>query len=823
MNSLFPSHERHKTNARARIYRQHDPHFAEWAKGCGVITHDPLTQVRIHDMVSLMVESGLVKAPETAYRRLAAADRIANAAMWLVVHMTYANRVYTDGRALAAADFKTSPQGHTGGALNMVIGYVAYLAANALDGVTRSWLMGQGHCVAAIDAVNLIMDNMSPAQTGRYEYSDAGATAFVRDVYAYDIGPDGLPLSPLGSHVNPHTAGGLIEGGYLGFAELLYAHMPLPGERLVAFLSDGAFEEQRGSDWAARWWRAEDCGLVAPIMVANGRRIDQRSSMAQNGGVNWFRQHLALNGFDPIDIDGRDPASYVWALFEIESRLATCAKACLEGSCQYPAPLYYGIAETEKGFGFPGAGTNAAHNLPLGGNPATDRQARELFNQGAEKLFVLPDRLKDAVGSLSTHTGQGRPKERDHPLVRPHVPDPKLPEPLWQQQGEASASWSPMQGIDQYFCDIVQANPALRPRVGNPDEMRSNQLGRTLDLLKHRVSSPEQGVAESVDGKVITALNEEAVVCAALGNKGGINLVCTYEAFGVKMLGALRQDIIFARHQKLVGQSPGWLGVPVILTSHTWENGKNEQSHQDPTLAEALMGEMADVSRVVFPPDWNSAQTVLRQVYRSHGTIWGLVIPKRPQPQYFSPAQAERLATDGAVRVRGSGDKAEKLLLVATGACQLAEALKASGRLADKGVRHAVVYLQEPGRFRLPRDTMEETALAPLETVSSLFPDAAAARIFVTHTRAAAYAGTVRPLDTGPATTYFMGYANRGGTLDTNGLLFANGCSWAHIVCTSALALGLEADSLLTDAELAALKGAATPEILWHQSDNRSE
>ena len=62
--------------------------------------------------------------------------------------------------------------------------------------------------------------------------------------YGYRQAADGSPLAPLGSHVNPHTAGGIAEGGYLGFAELQYAHMPLPGETLVAFLSDGAAEEQ---------------------------------------------------------------------------------------------------------------------------------------------------------------------------------------------------------------------------------------------------------------------------------------------------------------------------------------------------------------------------------------------------------------------------------------------------------------------------------------------------------------------------------------------------------------------------------------------------
>src|SRR5204863_5290886 len=143
------------------------------------------------------------------------------------------------------------------------------------------------------------------------DLSDDGLSRFVNDFYACSISPSGRPRSPLGSHVNPNTAGGMIEGGYLGFAELQYVHMPLPGERLVAFLSDGAFEEQRGSDWAPRWWRAEDSGLVTPIMIANGRRIDQRTTMSQEGGVDWFVRHLRLNSFDPIVFDGRDPAAVV--------------------------------------------------------------------------------------------------------------------------------------------------------------------------------------------------------------------------------------------------------------------------------------------------------------------------------------------------------------------------------------------------------------------------------------------------------------------------------------------------------------------------------
>lgn len=79
--------------------------------------------------------------------------------------------------------------------------------------------------------------------------------------------------------------------------------------------------------------------------------------------------------------------------------------------------------------------------------------------------------------------------------------------------------------------------------------MASNRLSGILETLKHRVSEPESDL-EAVHGKVITVLNEEAVVSACLANQAGLNLVASYEAFCVKMLGAVRQNIIYARQQK---------------------------------------------------------------------------------------------------------------------------------------------------------------------------------------------------------------------------------------------------------------------------------
>ncbi len=806
----FAQHRHHHYQRLAALYREKDAEFARWAEGFGVIRHGPETQIRVFQMAGDLVQRGQAGSIGEVFQRLAAADRLTCAAMWLVVHMTYAERVYTDGREMARKDFKADPHGHTGGSLNMVPAYVGYLAANALSGHTRGWLMGQGHCVAAIDSVNLLVDNMEPAHHRRYAWNDQGLSRFVRDFYAYRVsGNPGRPDSPLGSHVNVHTGGGMHEGGYLGFAELQYVHMPLPDERLVAFLSDGAFEEQRGSDWAPRWWRAEDSGLVTPVMIANGRRIDQRSTLFQQGGVPWFKRHLTLNGFDPLVIDGTDPAAFAWAIRESEERLLSCSETLRNGDADYPVPLHYVIAECPKGFGFPGAGTNRAHNLPLDGNPRDHESARQSFNRGASKLFVPATELTPAVAAINNHQRQNRPREKDHDLANRQVSLREIPAPGWSTVGEAVSA---MTALDRYFVDITRANPHCRVRVGNPDELNSNNFSHTLSHYKHRVYRPEEGVAEAVDGCVISALNEEAVACAALGNKGGINVVVSYEAFAIKMLGAMRQEIIFARHQKEGGKNPGWLPVPFLLTSHTWENGKNEQSHQDPTLCEALLGEMADTSVVRFPADANSAMAAMADCYRRKGEIHGLVIPKKPQRVAMDATRAGELVENGALLLEG--DPGADIRLVAIGAYQLQQCRQARRRLVDKGSDAALVYMMEPGRFRGdPRDALEGSVQVGANVRERLFPHPATTLV-LSHTRLAPLAGLLAGLPVladGSAPLTVLGYRNRGGTLDTGGMLFVNQCSWLHVLVRLAAMVDRPAETWLESAELEALSGKRDP------------
>ena len=767
-----------------------DP-FWVWAKGYGVIGHSPATRARVRALSRRFKKTSDGAA---FFELLAAADRLASAGMWLTVHDTYARRVRLDGGPLTLEELKPVPEGHTGSALNIVPAYVGYLAANAITGHTRAWTAEQGHAVSGIDSVNLLIGNTVKAHAERYSVSDAGLTEFVRDFYAYRLGPDGRASSPRGSHIGANTAGGIAEGGYLGFAGLQYVHLPLKGERLVAFLSDGAFEEQRGTDWAPRWWRHDDCGLPSPIMILNGRRIDQRTTMGMSGGTSWFKKHLKLNGFDPIEFDGRDPAAFVWAILEMERRLESSPR-------RYPVPFPYGMAVTVKGYGFPGSGTNAAHNLPIGSTVGPE--LLELFNRGARGLHVPPQELAAAASLFQRH--RGRPRERDHALAVRDCAPPKSSEPAWAAVG---AKASPMDALDEAFVALCRDNPRLRPRVGNPDEMRSNRMNKTLDFLKHRVTEPEKGAAESVTGGVITALNEEAVVSAALANKGGLGLTVNYEAFGTKMHGALRQEIIFADHCNRHGRPQGWTSQGVVMTSHTYENGKNEQSHQDPSLCELLMGEPADVSRVVFPVDANSAAAALQAVYQTRGQIWTLVVPKRAVPVRLDGPQARRLVREGALILRA--DPAPQLVLTALGAYQLGEVLRASERLAERGVKHSVVCLFEPRRFAEPRGPVEEAFCHSRAVRDKFYPESARARLFVTHTRSGRIQGLLQSIDTGPG-TLALGYRNEGGTLDEGGMLFVNKQSWAHAVDAAGRLLWLKREDLLSSDERAVLDGRLSP------------
>ena len=251
----------------------------------------------------------------------------------------------------------------------------------------------------------------------------------------------------------------------------------------------------------------------------------------------------------------------------------------------------------------------------------------------------------------------------------------------------------------------------------------------------------------------------------------------------MKMLGGMRQEIVFSRRQREAGQKPGWISVPLVVTSHTWENAKNEQSHQDPTIGEALLGEMSDTSRVLFPVDANSAMAALRSIYAGRGQVGCLIVSKRDMPHRFDAEAATRFVTDGAAHVQDETEGAELQIVTA---------------------------ISEPGRFRTPRDPIEAAFTASDENLAALFPPGIP-RLIVSHTRPEPMLGLLRRLDSGPRTTAARGYISRGGTLDVPGMLFANRCTWAHLIDAAVPLTGWSRDDLLAPDEQDAVEGRGDP------------
>ncbi len=134
--------------------------------------------------------------------------------------------------------------------------------------------------------------------------------------------------------------------------------------------------------------------------------------------------------------------------------------------------------------------------------------------------------------------------------------------------------------------------------------------------------------------------------------------------------------------------------------------------------------------------------------------------------------------------------------------------------LAKRGWRVRTTSIIEPGRLRAPRDEFEARVTLPDEWLEALFPPGVP-RVLVSHMRPETMIGVLRRIDEGPTKLRGHGYISRGGTLDAMGMLFANRCTWAHLVVSAASLIGVPASDLLTSSEEAAVLGRGAPLALW--------
>ena len=229
-------------------------------------------------------------------------------------------------------------------------------------------------------------------------------------------------------------------------------------------------------------------------MVLNGRRIEQRTEIIP-GRRSRLAGSAILNWAGSTRSSGwpRSPLLCLGHPWKPRHGWPNWQRPTAPTRARLP----YLIAPCVKGYGFPGAGTNRARTTCLSpATPHTDPAARAAFNEGVKALHTPPDVLEDAIRLLSTHRAQGRvPESRNACAVR-NVPGPHLPPHPASQPGSEPPACA-MDAIDQCFAGIARANPRLRIRVANPDELRSNHMPLTLELLKHRVNAPEPGTPKT--------------------------------------------------------------------------------------------------------------------------------------------------------------------------------------------------------------------------------------------------------------------------------------------------------------------------------------
>jgi|GEM_PF-4615090 len=73
------------------------PDFKLWRRGYGVNEHTEITCNCVKNLASQLVANGHQPDTATVYRKLADLDGLTSAGLWLVMHMTYANRVDISG------------------------------------------------------------------------------------------------------------------------------------------------------------------------------------------------------------------------------------------------------------------------------------------------------------------------------------------------------------------------------------------------------------------------------------------------------------------------------------------------------------------------------------------------------------------------------------------------------------------------------------------------------------------------------------------------------------------------------------------------------
>jgi len=477
--------------------------------------------------------------------------------------------------------------------------------------------------------------------------------------------PGGVP-----SHVAPETPGSIHEGGELGYS-LSHAHgaaFDNPDLIVACVVGDGEAETgPLATSWQSnKFLNPVRDGAVLPILHLNGYKIAGPTVLARIPREE-LRQFLSGSGYDPIFVEGSDPAvvhpemaAAVDRAIDAIRRIQADARATGHAVSRPTWPMI--VLRTPKGWtgpkevdGLPVEGTFRAHQVPL----ADFDRPEHLAMLEAWMRSYRPEKLFDGRGTVIEDLAALPPKGPRRMSANPHangglllrdlhVPDFRKHAVVVHRPGEARAEATRVQGA--FIRDVMRANPD-NFRVFSPDETASNRWSALFEITNRESMAEIIPTDDHVapDGRVMEMLSEHQCQGWLEGYllTGRHGFFSCYEAF-VHIV-----DSMFNQHAKWLKVTRGlpWRrpisSLNYLLTSHVWRQDHNGFTHQDPGFIDHVVNKKAEVIRVYLPPDANTLLSVTDHCLRSRNYVNVIVAGKQPELQWLDMDHAVKHCTLG--------------------------------------------------------------------------------------------------------------------------------------------------------------------------------
>jgi xylulose-5-phosphate/fructose-6-phosphate phosphoketolase len=653
-------------------------------------------------------------------------------------------------RELKASDVKPKPIGHWGTIAPQNFIYAHLNRVIKKYNLNMFYIEGSGHG-GQVMVSNSYLDG---SYTQRYPQITQDEEGMARLFKRFSF-PGGVA-----SHAAPETPGSIHEGGELGYSLSHATGAILDNPDVIAAAEIGDGESETGP-LAASWFSDKFInpvkdGAVLPILQINGFKISNPTIVARMSnedltkyfeGMGWHPYFVSV--FKGGRFDGeKDPmqvheemAKTMDAVIEEIKAIQKKARDNNDPSLpQWPMIIFQcpkGWTGPKKDLdGNPIENSFRAHQIPIPVSQAhmehkdmlvnwlKSYKPEELFNEdGSPKDIVLENTVKgDQRMAMNPVTNGGlNPKRLHLPDWRDFAVDVKKPGSV---EAQDMAEWA------KYLDKVAELNPTTFRGFG-PDESKSNRLFQLLDDQKRQweeeIHEPnDENLAPSgriIDSQLSEHQDEGWLEGYVLTGRHGF--FATYEAFGRVVDSMLTQHFKWLRKAKELYWRHDYPSLNFVSTSTVFQQDHNGYTHQDPGILTHLYEKgHADLVHEYLPADTNSLLAVSEKAFTERECINVLVTSKQPRPQWFTPAEAQKLTRHGLMYVdwASTDHGAKPDIIFASTACEpTIETLAAIDLLHDKFPELKIRYINVLDVMKLMDPEKNANALTS-EEFDRLFP-----------------------------------------------------------------------------------------------------